>query len=29
LHVVHKPFIYSFALLSLLHIGLQFAMVYF
>lgn len=28
-HVVHKPFSYAFAVLALLHIGLQFAMGYF
>jgi hypothetical protein len=28
-HVVHKPFSYAFALLAVLHIGLQFAMGYF
>jgi hypothetical protein len=28
-HVVHKPFSYAFAVLALLHIGLQFVMGYF
>jgi hypothetical protein len=28
-HVVHKPFSYAFAMLALLHIGLQFVMGYF
>jgi hypothetical protein len=28
-HVVHKPFSYSFAVLALLHIGLQFFLGYF
>jgi hypothetical protein len=28
-HVVHKPFSYAFAVLAMLHIGLQFAMGYF
>ena len=28
-HVVHKPFSYAFAVLALLHIGLQFALGYF
>ena len=28
-HVVHKPFSYAFALLALLHIGLQFVLGYF
>ena len=28
-HVVHKPFSYAFAVLALLHIGLQFVLGYF
>ena len=28
-HVVHKPFSYAFAVLALLHIGIQFALGYF
>jgi hypothetical protein len=28
-HVVHKPFSYAFAVLAMLHIGLQFVLGYF
>ena len=28
-HVIHKPFSYAFAVLALLHIGLQFVLGYF
>jgi len=28
-HIVHKPFSYAFAVLALLHIGLQFMLGYF
>ena len=28
-HVVHKPFSYAFAVLAILHIGLQFVLGYF
>jgi hypothetical protein len=28
-HVIHKPFSYAFAVLSLIHIGLQFVLGYF